>query len=34
MPFPNTPVPFECVPEDACTAHRRLEQVEAPLRLG
>jgi len=19
MPFPNTPVPFECVPEDACT---------------
>src|SRR4029077_1238030 len=19
MPFPTTPVPFECVPEDACT---------------
>ncbi len=25
MPFPITPVPFECVPEDACTR---------PLSLG
>ncbi len=27
MPFPITPIPFECVPEDACT--RRLS-----LRAG